>query len=116
MPDVVGDGSCGVGPHIHESRPTEKLNKTDRPENFRSVAQQGYEIIFLCQFFVRNLVKLPELRRWHFLYPYRRIEGAQYQYGCPSVERENYRIGDNSGGCDISDSDIGEQDRKQVAD
>lgn len=108
--------AVGVGPHIHERRPAEKLHQTDSPKHARCILYQFQQIVFafLRRFWCSVIFGIFGGR--HLAHRENRVKHARYQYGCADVERVDNRIGHYALGCHIADANPSEEKREQKPD
>ena len=72
-PHRGGNGTVGVGPHVHESGPAEKLYQPYRPKHFGSMLQQGDKVGFFLLFVRRDTMELFKLFGRHLRALVRRV-------------------------------------------
>lgn len=115
-PAAVCNGTVGVGPEVEERRPAEELYEADRPECLGRLKQKLHKTGVLLFDIFFDTVELGIFPRIEFLDLKESKEHAEDEYRGAAIETPFDRIGDDSlGGC-IGNTNPREENREKITD
>ena len=116
IPNGLGNGSCGIVPHIEECCPAEELHQTNLPEGGGRFLQQREPVgrIFLVSILCSAIIL--RILLWIPLLDLRSgIDNTENQDGCSDVERPDNTVGHNTLLSHITDANEGKDEGEEIA-
>ena len=115
VPYGFGNGTVGVGPHIHKGSPAEELYESDLPEHRRRILEKRYPACALLFCPRLGLVVFGVFRGGPLFYLRRGEDDAEDEYGSSDIERIDDRVGYYALCGFVGNAESRKEERKYVA-